>query len=759
MNDQSWQIVEHVFNIAIEMPARKREAYLDEACLSPSIRAEVESLIAAEEKAQSYFERQIAAAASEAAGQREQAQKKRIHRLGPYRIVRSLRAGAQLFVAERDDGERVAVRVLRTESDDGRARAAPLQRRLESLEHPNIIRVLDGGVTPKGAPYCVTELVEYESFGDWCDREKLSIERRIELFLRVCRAVHFGHQRLLLHGALDAANLRVAPDGAPKLADFGLAVLEDAAEEPASHRPRRAAEYASPEELRGEPASTSSEVYSLGVLLYELLCAHKPFHLRESSRVEIERIVNEMEPAPPSQAVRGDEGAAQARACSSAQLERKLGGALDSIVMRAMRKAPAHRYASAAALADDLESFLQGRPPAGAAAQAALRAPRWVQFAVAAAVALLALVAVWGWVSARRADGRAALARQAQLDAQSTAGFLTGLFGVADPRERRAASVTAREALDWGAARIAREMPQRPRDQALVMAALSQAYLELGLLQPALALAEEANRRAESAPALLQLGRVRLAEGHSGQAVEFDRKAVALLRDAGPGDPAALASALDSLAVAFIATGDFGEAEAPAREALALRQSLSGERDLPLASSFHTLGAVERRLGRVDEAESDLRRAFELRHAALGDLHLDTAATLSELGGVLRAQGKLEEAEDALGKALSATLEVRGERSPAAADSLRALAVVLSERGRPNEAREMLQVALEVDRSAFGPSRPQTADDLEALGKLAEQRADLDEARRRYREALELHQQAGRADDAARLANELARLE
>ncbi|MEZ5361264.1 MAG: serine/threonine-protein kinase [Bryobacterales bacterium] len=756
MNDQSWQLVEHVFNIAIEMPARKRAAYLDEACLDSTIRAEVESLIEAEEKAQSYFERKIAAAASEAAGEREQAQKKRIHRLGPYRIVRSLRAGAQLFLAERKDGQKVAVRVLRTESDDGRARATPLLRRLEGLEHANVVRVLDSGVTPKGAPYLVTELSEDEAFGAWCDREKLTVERRIELFVPICRAVHFGHQRLLLHGALDAANLRITPDGTPKLADFGLAGLQDAAEEPASHRPRRAADYASPEELRGEPASTSSEVYSLGVLLYELLSGGRPFDLHESSRVEIERIVNEMDAAPPSASVRGDAARAEARGSDPKQLERKLSGELDEIVMRAMRKAPAERYPSANALADDLDAYLQGRSSTPGAQTFDMR--RWAPIAAAVVVALLALTAVWGWAAARRADAQAERARLTASEARSTSAFLTGLFGVADPRERRGGAVTAREALDWGAARIAREMPEHPEDQARLMAALSRAYLELGLPGRALELAEEARARAESGPVLVQLGRVYLASDQPRQAILAERRAVALLREVQPEDPAMLASALNALATALMMAGDVAEAEAPVREALALRESSSSD-GLSLGASLHTLGTIEHRLGRLEEAEGDLRRALALRRAALGDLHLDTAATLSELGATLREQGKLEEAEDVLGKALSATLEVRGERNPAAADSLRALAGVLGERGRPNEAREMLQVALEVDRASLGPNRPETAVDLEALAKLAASQKDRDEAGKRYREALEIYRQAGRTDDAARVEQELAGLE
>ena len=784
MNDQSWQLVEHVFNVAIDLPAAQRASYLDSACVDATVRAEVESLIAAEEKSKTFFESRIAAAARDAAAEREQTKKE--NRLGVYRIIRPLGAGTsgEVYLAERSDGSdrtRFAIKLLRAPSiQDLAQRAAKLRHDLASLSHPNIARLVDGGESPAGTPYLVMELVEGESLNSYCDRRALTIPERLELFCKVCLAVHYAHKHLVAHRNLKPAHVVVAADGTPKLLDLGVAQLFVRDEAPQPRTPI----FASPEQIRGGPLGTASDVYALGVMLYELLSGRLPYDLRSSSAVEIERIVCDLATPAPSALARLEPPAAgspdqqekaetlsRKRGLSPEQLERSLRGDLDSIVLQAMHKDPERRYASAERLTEDLTRRIaqlpvRARGEAWSYRAATLLRRRW-QWAATAAALMLLLIGLAGWsaVAGRRAAVERDAAIRAQEEANTVQRFLTDIFAAADPREERGGAVTAREILDWGAERIPREMPGQPVRQATLMSALSEAYSSLGLYPRAQELAEGALVKRTGAlgashPAvaasLNQIGRIERLRGRYELAEERYREALELDRAAEPPNHAAIAEHLDGLALALYDAADYAEAEATAREALEVRRQVSGEPDPSFGLSLANLGVILHRQGRHEEAEKELRAAVEALRTTKGELHPDTAAALDSLGALLRDAGRLQEAEESLGKALSATLEIYGERHPASADSLRSLAEVLRERGRANEAREMLQVALDVDRAALGAGHPKVAADLEAIGRLAREEGALEEAEAHFRAALE--NRLARGEPAGELLLELGSL-
>ena len=755
MNDQSWQIIEHVFNVAIDLPAAQRQAYLESACLDDKIRAEVESLIEAEERSKTYFENRIAAAAQEAVAERDKdkqpKKRKQEDRIGPYRLLRSL--GNDTHLAQADDGSRVALRLLPSpDTTVALERVRAELGALERLHHTNIASVLGGGEA-KRAPFVVLELVEGETLEDYCDSRELSLEGRIALFQQICQGVHYGHRNLVLHGNLEPANVLVAGDGTPKLVNFGLARLQAYAADRSA--PRRSTDSASPEELRREPPTAASEIYSLGIMLYRLLVGRPPYDLSSSSMVEIERIVCELETPRPSAYARVEPGAAAIsgrRGLTPEKLEHRVRGDLDRIVMRAMRQAPAERYESAAHFSEDLTAFLEGRPVRARGLGWPYHFGKFVRRhwqASAAAALLLAVFAgigLWVGINAFRTSRELAAAEKARAEAQMVSGFLTDIYGVADPREGRGGSVTAREMLDWGAARVAREMNDRPEDQAALMAALSDAYARLGLFQQAgdqaaAALAKRkgvfGDRHPAVAESLRQLGRTDALRGNPAGAEDQFRQALEMDRDGG-GHAAAIGSDLDGLAAALRDQDDLEQAEATAREAAELQREGSGEGRPGLAGSLRVLASVLHRQERYDEAEESMRQALELMRADLGELHPSTAEAAGELGAMLRDAGRYEQAEEALAKALSTTLEIHGERHPAAADSLRRLAQVLGKRGRPHEAREMLQVALDVDQTALGPDHLEVAADLSALGELARERGDPLGAEEHFRRALEI---------------------
>jgi tetratricopeptide (TPR) repeat protein len=313
-------------------------------------------------------------------------------RVGPYRIERPLGHGGMgaVYLAIRDDSEfhkQVAIKTLKFELESGPAIARFRQERqiLAHLEHPNIARLLDGGTAEHGTPYIALEYIDGVQIIDWCQQKNLSISDRLRLFCQVCDAVQYAHQHLIVHRDIKPGNILVTPDGVPKLLDFGIAKLLDAEALAGFHTMQTSGQmmtpdYVSPEQVRGEPVSTATDVYSLGAVLYELLTGSRPHALRSYDPAEIARVVCETAIRPPS-----------------TQGHRHLRGDLDNIVLKAMQKEPSRRYSSATALAEDIRRYLDGLPVSARADTAVYRAAKFVRrhrLGVAATVAVVASLAV-----------------------------------------------------------------------------------------------------------------------------------------------------------------------------------------------------------------------------------------------------------------------------------------------------------------------------------------------------------------------------
>jgi serine/threonine-protein kinase len=751
MNDQSWQLVEHVFNNAIDLPAAERAEYLDKACLNDTVRAEVESLIEAEERSKTFFESRIAAVAHEVVTERKQQEKEKQQRLGDYKLVRAIGTIGDTHIAEGPDKTRVVVRILRGRVEgEALGRLSGERRALALLDHPNVARLIGGGESPTGAPYVVVELVQGDPLDKYCESRGLSVRERVQLFRKVCATVHYAHQHLVIHRNLKPDNILVAGDGELKLLDLGLANLQELAERNQSESAGRmmTPELASPEQIRGEALTTASDVYSLGVILYRLLSGCAPYELASSSVVEIERIVGELEVPPPSAAAEGVR-------------RKELQGDLDAIVLRAMSKAPEDRQSSVAELADELARYLAGGLVGslergwGDRARRVLRR-HWAAAAAAAAiVAGLAWFAASGTIESRRLASERDAALAARSRAETAVDFLTGMFAVVDPRESRGDAVTAREVLRWGAERVARELPDQPLLQAEALSALSEVNRALGLYPKALQLAETAldkrmsagEAQAGIAANLNLLGRIERLMGRRQEAEGRFRRALEIDRGAETPDAAAVADDLDGLALVLLDLERYEEAERLAREALELRRTSLGTEHPGVAASLRTLGVILDRESRDAEAEATLREALAMNVRLKGALHPDTARALRELGSLQQRRGELEQAEESFGKALSATLEIYGERHPASADNLRSLAEVLRARGRAGEAREMLKVALDVDLATLGPDHLEAAADMAALGGLEREAGEAGEAEAYLRRAHEIRRVRLGAED------------
>ncbi len=679
-----------------------------------------------------------------------------------YRIVSELGRGGMgiVYLAERSDGElshRVAIKQItaRAATDPEVLSRFLVERQiLARLDHPHLAKLLDAGTAHDGAPYFVMEHIQGERIDRYCEEGRLSTPERLRLFRSVCLAVHYAHQNLVVHRDLKPSNILVTADGTPKLLDFGIAKLldpEGQGVETVLGRQPMTPKYASPEQVRGEPVTTATDVYSLGVLLYALLTGSLPYRVKGESPLELARAICEQEPDRPSTALGrrleltgagGGTTGDETRTPTHLPHRRQLRGDLDAIVLKAMRKEPRERYASADELAEDLRRHLEGLAVAARRGTVTYRAGKFLRrhkLPVAAALLVVGLTLGFA-VSLRRQLDRTEIERD---KAKRTAAFLTELFAVSDPSQSLGETITARELLDQGAAKMKADTSLAPEVRAALLETIGAVYRSLGLLasaRPLLAEAVDLRRRAgggsiELATSLSHLGLLDNDQGEFQAAQASFEEARALLVALPDASPADLATTLDNLAVARFYQGDFEAAEDLQREAVAVRRR-DGEPTAELARDLHNLASTLQSRGKHAEAELVLRESLDLRRKLLGDEHPDIAASLNNLAWLLHDKQRLEEAEPLYREALAIQRKVYGREHPAIAATLNNLGVLLDRRHLLADSEPLLREALAMRVELLGVEHPDVGTSSQTLGALLAQKGDLVEAERLYRQAL-----------------------
>src|SRR5262245_56940246 len=485
--EPDWSRLEALLDQALEFPIDQRSTLLDRLGRDePARRERVEELLAADAAAGDFLNDGAGAwlqSTPIAPGHSaEQGALDAGARVGPYRVIDELGRGGMgiVYRAERADDEfvqTVAVKLVQRgpHGENTTARFRRERQILAQLDHPSIARLLDGGHHTDGRPYVAMELVEGEPITKYCDQQRLSIDARVQLFRKVCEAVQYAHGRLIVHRDLKPANIFVTTTGDLKLLDFGIAKLltdDNAAEateltEPGL-RPLTPA-YAAPEQLRGESVSTATDVYTLGVILFELLTGQRP---PASARSGFDRASLEAEPPRPSEVVvprNGDDARsideiAQARGVPARALAARLAGDLDAIVLNTLRPDPQHRYVGAGALAEDLERFLQGHPVAARPEGRRYRTGKFVRrHRVGIAVAATLVLSLVGGLAATAWQARAKTLEAQKAEAVKT--FLIGIFQGADPAQAPGRDITLRQVLDEGAGRVQHDLASQPAVQ------------------------------------------------------------------------------------------------------------------------------------------------------------------------------------------------------------------------------------------------------------------------------------------------------
>lgn len=685
-------------------------------------------------------------------------------RIGPYRILRVLGEGGMgvVYLAQQVEPIRrqVALKVLRSPVSDevGIHRFEVERHTLARMSHPYIAQVFEAGETRDGEPYVVMEYVSGEPVTDYCDRRCLDLDARLDLFQKICEGVHHAHQKGVLHRDLKPANLLVTEvDGrpVPKIIDFGIALGLDrsglVAPRASSPAVLGTPAYLPPEvvlEAAGGEVDIRSDVFSLGVVLFDLLAGERPFAREITDYPELRRRVEAEEATAPSERLAGlGAGERERRASrrglgSGRALVRAVRGDLDWITLRATGRRRELRYGSAAELAADVRRHREKRPvragPSGPLYRGRkLLRRHWRSFG-AGLLLLLTLVAgvVARTQEARRANREAAAAQQVSR-------FLVELFQVSDPTVTPGETVTARELLDRGAERIHRELAGQPVLRARLMVTMGTVYRQLGLYQEAEALLEEAltllrehagGAAGQVGDALLALGVLHWEQGHYERSEGLLDEALELRRRRlGPEHPE-VAEVLGYLGSLEKSRGRFPEAERYHLEALSIRSRQGNP--VALAEALDSVGTVYGDWGHFELAEEYGRRALEIRREHFGPGHPEVAQTLNGLAIAVAQQGRDEEAEELFRHSLEIREETLGPGHPQVAQSLNNLANVYSALGREQEAGESLRRAAEIWEAQLGPDNPRVAGALNNLGEHHLKRGDLERAEALFQRSL-----------------------
>ncbi len=790
--------LEELLAEALGRRPEKRAAYLDEACAGdPELRQELDELLELNDDAAEFFDQLSGEIAGAAPLEIESAAGAQI-RIGPYRTIAAIGRGGMgaVYRAERVDGEfdqEVALKLLHRDMDTPELRARFLAERqlLAGLVHPNIARLLDGGVTEEGRPYFVMELVEGRPITQYCVENRLSVDKILRLFLDVVDAVSYLHRNLVVHRDLKPSNIFVDGNGQVKLLDFGIAkVLADVPDAGMLTRTGQqlmTPEYAAPEQLLGKPVTTATDVYALGAVLYELLTGFRP---HEGRRGEDRTPTQELPPTP-SSVVRSVDGRSEATAVGAVgQISRDL----DAICLKALRPDPEARYPSAEQLGSDIERNLEGQPVRARKGTVGYRAGLFVQrhkggLAVAVVVLALMIVGLVREISLRSDAERAQSEAEVEAaKAVAVSQFLGDLLSSVNPAKAQGEAVAVADVLEQASTKIAEsgELAGQPGVEATVRRTIASTYIslgryddarehlekavellgwpeandpetlsaaaELGVLYQRLGLVTEAEdlirtvfeirveTLSEDHPASLtslnQLADFLFSQGRIDEVEPLDRKTLEIRRRVlGEDHPDTLRS-LNGLAATLFSQGRYTEAAPLFEEGLAIRRRTLGDSHPDTLMLANNLAAVYLELGRAAEAEVLQREVVEGRTRVLGEAHDQTAMSVHNLGVTLAQLGRYQESEEQLRRAIVVRREMPGERrSLLFSESY--LADVLRAQGRFSEAEELYLETLARQREELGDDDGETLKTASGLAELRSLTGDLRGAEALLEEVLE----------------------
>ena len=791
MDPERYDRLQRIFHDAVDLPEPARQAFLARECGADlELAGQVRKMIEIDAHPGQMLDRDVADVAGQVLTAGTPAAPERV---GPYRVAHLIGEGGMgvVYAATRDDlGRMAAVKVLRDAwvSPERRDRFAAEQRTLAQLNHPHIARLYDAGAFPDGTPWIVMEFVDGVPITEYCRTHALSIPERLRLFREVCDAVQHAHRHLVLHRDLKPSNILVTNDGQVKLLDFGIAKQLDTLETPPAVTQTglrlMTPAYASPERLRGVAVGIDADVYSLGVILYELLAERLPFEVANRTPGEVEAAILGPDPARPSVVARRDTGGPAASKTAWADL--------DVLCLTAMHRDVERRYATVDALARDIDRYLKGEPLEARPDAFGYRLGKFLRRRRReVAAAALVLVGVAGLVAFYTA--RLTIARNDALTnltrAQRIQKFILNLFEGGDPEAGPSTDLRVATLVDRGA-QEARSLASEPAAQADLYQTLGAIYQKLGnldrgdeLLKEALerrralhgssspdvaesltsrgllfadkAQFDEADRLAreglamarrhlpDTNPAVIRamtaLGKVQSDRGKYDDAIATLDEALRL-ETAAQSDPQERASTLYELASAHFYAGHYDQSESQNQQALALYKQVYGDKHPLVSDCLINLGAIQYERGKYPEAEQYYRQGIAITEAWFGRDHYQTAANLTMLARVLnRTPERQVEARQVLGDALAIRERVYGPEHPKVASTVNELGAVALGAGRLEEAEQYFVRVTAIYRKVHGDNHYQTGIGLSNLASVYMAGKQFPRAETLFREAIAIY--------------------
>ena len=748
MDTTRWRRIQSIFHEAADLPATERQPFLEAACDDDEkLIEEITAMLDADDQGGSLLDRDMAqvahqmlAGADPASGGKE---------FGPYTLKRILGEGGMgvVYLAVRKDlGNEVAIKILRDAwlSPARRERFASEQRLLAQLNHPSIARLYDADTLPDGTPWFVMEYVEGLPLTDYCQQHKCSITRRLQLFRQVCEAVQYAHAHAVIHRDLKPSNIFVKSDGSVRLLDFGIAKQLESLDTPVNQTLTimrlMTPAYAAPEQIRGESLGVHTDVYSLGVILFQLLTNRLPFDLSNLTPGEAASIVAEHEPGKPSSA---------AESSQRSEISENAWADLDVLCLTAMHKDPQRRYRSAEALTRDIDHYLAGEPLEARPDSLRYRTAKFVRrnrrAVVSTALVFAVLIGLITFFTLRLAKARdTALAEAAQT--QRIQQFMTNLFQGGDEAAGPADNLRVATLLDRGV-QEAQSLSSDPKIQAELYQSLGTIYQKLGKYGEANTLLQSAlDRRKhlygddspEVAESLTALGLLRLDQAHMDDAEQLTHQGLEMAKRDLPPDHPAIAKANLAYGTVLAQRGSYDQAIQVLNQAVRL-ESAPAAAPTDLASSLSALAAAQYSAGHYDISKSLYTRLLDMHRTLYGEHHPLVADDLGNMASIQQDLGYYSEAEQFDRQALDITEAYYGKDHPKTATELTMLGRSLEYQNKYDESEKYLQQALAIQEKVYGPVHPSIADTLNELGNDASMRDHLDEAQAQFQRVVDIY--------------------